>query len=157
MRRPNRIGWLPNIHFRHDEFTVSWPLKKEGSFVWRVLLGLLYYDGFICSVVNIITEHNVPVFLSAALVMSFKVFDYNLKLIESIKHEERAVISLEYDSKKKLLLSSGASGITIWKFYHSDVNKFKKHYPNWDYKYNIDDIINEMIKYELKKWKLLLI
>jgi CDP-paratose 2-epimerase len=40
-------------------------------------------------------------------------------------------------------------GDHIW--YISDVNKFKKHYPNWDYKYNIDDIINEMIKYELKK------
>jgi CDP-paratose 2-epimerase len=40
-------------------------------------------------------------------------------------------------------------GDHIW--YISDVNKFKNHYPNWDYKYNIDDIINEMIKYELKK------
>ena len=30
-------------------------------------------------------------------------------------------------------------GDHIW--YISDVSKFKDHYPNWDYKYNIDDIL----------------
>lgn len=30
-------------------------------------------------------------------------------------------------------------GDHIW--YVSDVSKFKDHYPNWDYKYNIDDIL----------------
>lgn len=33
-------------------------------------------------------------------------------------------------------------GDHIW--YVSDVSKFKKHYPNWNYQYNIDDIIKEI-------------
>jgi CDP-paratose 2-epimerase len=39
-------------------------------------------------------------------------------------------------------------GDHIW--YISDVTKFKDHYPNWDYKYDIDMIINEMVNSELK-------
>jgi len=33
-------------------------------------------------------------------------------------------------------------GDHIW--YISDVSKFKKHYPNWDYKYNVDALIEEI-------------
>jgi len=33
-------------------------------------------------------------------------------------------------------------GDHIW--YISDVSKFKKHYPNWDYQYDLDDIISEI-------------
>ena len=39
-------------------------------------------------------------------------------------------------------------GDHIW--YISDVTKFREHYPNWNYKYNIDSIISEMINSELK-------
>ena len=39
-------------------------------------------------------------------------------------------------------------GDHIW--YISDVTKFREHYPNWNYKYNIDSIISEMINTELK-------
>ncbi len=34
------------------------------------------------------------------------------------------------------------AGDHIW--YISDVRKFKKHYPNWEYSYSIDDIIDEL-------------
>ena len=33
-------------------------------------------------------------------------------------------------------------GDHIW--YISDVNKFKSHYPNWDYKYNLEDILSQI-------------
>ena len=33
-------------------------------------------------------------------------------------------------------------GDHIW--YISDLSKFKNHYPNWDWKYNMDDIISQM-------------
>lgn len=33
-------------------------------------------------------------------------------------------------------------GDHIW--YVSDVRKFKEHYPNWDFKYNLDDILNQI-------------
>ena len=39
-------------------------------------------------------------------------------------------------------------GDHIW--YISDVTKFREHYPNWNYKYDIDSIISEMINAELK-------
>jgi CDP-paratose 2-epimerase len=39
-------------------------------------------------------------------------------------------------------------GDHMW--YISDVSKFKSHYPDWNYKYNIDMIINEIINSELK-------
>jgi hypothetical protein len=51
--------------------------------------------------------------------MSFKVYDKSLRLIESIKHEERAILQLEYDSSKDILLSSGASGVSVWRFYRA--------------------------------------
>lgn len=35
-------------------------------------------------------------------------------------------------------------GDHIW--WISDVSKYKKHYPNWDYRYNIYDIISQIIK-----------
>ncbi len=34
------------------------------------------------------------------------------------------------------------SGDHIW--WISDVSKFKKHYPSWNYKYNLNDILNQM-------------
>jgi CDP-paratose 2-epimerase len=39
-------------------------------------------------------------------------------------------------------------GDHIW--YISDVSKFQSHYPDWNYKYDVDMIINEMIISELK-------
>jgi len=33
-------------------------------------------------------------------------------------------------------------GDHIW--YISDVNKFKKHYPDWSYKYNLEDILSQI-------------
>lgn len=39
-------------------------------------------------------------------------------------------------------------GDHIW--WISDVSKFKKHYPGWDFKYNIDDIL-EQIYHEIRK------
>ena len=35
------------------------------------------------------------------------------------------------------------SGDHIW--YISSVAKFKEHYPGWDFKYNIDTILEEMV------------
>ena len=40
------------------------------------------------------------------------------------------------------------AGDHIW--YISDVSKFRNDYPDWNYKYDIDMIIDEMISSELK-------
>ena len=36
------------------------------------------------------------------------------------------------------------SGDHIW--YISDVSKFKRHYPEWDFKYDIDAILEEICR-----------
>ncbi len=41
-------------------------------------------------------------------------------------------------------LDDNRSGDHIW--YISDVNKFKKHYPNWEYKYNLTDTMTQMFE-----------
>jgi CDP-paratose 2-epimerase len=44
---------------------------------------------------------------------------------------------IQYDAKAR-------NGDHIW--YISDVSKFKSHYPEWDFEYDIDDILEEMCR-----------
>jgi CDP-paratose 2-epimerase len=68
----------------------------------------------------------------------------NISMLESIDKISNILgTKLDYTISK-----DNRIGDHIW--YISDVRKFKEHYPNWDYKYNIDMIINEMINSELK-------
>jgi CDP-paratose 2-epimerase len=68
----------------------------------------------------------------------------NISMLESIDKISNILgTKLDYTISK-----DNRIGDHIW--YISDVTKFKEHYPNWDYKYDIDMIINEMIKSELK-------
>lgn len=67
---------------------------------------------FICSIAAI---PRMKVFLAAALDMSFKVFDKTLNQLESIHHDERAILQLEYDQGRDFILSSGATGILVWR------------------------------------------
>lgn len=56
-----------------------------------------------------------------------------------------AIVKLEKITGKKAnvkYLKTNRIGDHIW--YISDVSKFKKHYPQWDFKYNIDDILREI-------------
>jgi hypothetical protein len=49
--------------------------------------------------------------------MTFKVFDLHLKLIESIRHEERTVTVLKYDEVDSILLVAGAGGVSAWRVF----------------------------------------
>lgn len=56
-----------------------------------------------------------------------------------------AIQMIEKNLKKKAKIKyskTNRSGDHVW--YISDVSKFKKHFPKWDYKYGIDEIIGEM-------------
>jgi CDP-paratose 2-epimerase len=69
----------------------------------------------------------------------------NISMLESINKISNILdVKLDYT-----ISNSNRIGDHIW--YISDVTKFKSHYPNWEYKYNIDSIIEEMINSELKK------
>jgi len=57
-----------------------------------------------------------------------------------------AINEIENISGKKLdysISDSNRIGDHIW--WISDVSKFKSHYPNWDYKYNLTDILEQII------------
>lgn len=62
----------------------------------------------------------------------------NISMLEAIEKTEKIL-------KKKAIYEykeTNRIGDHIW--YISDVSKFKKHYPNWDYTYDIDAIIKEI-------------
>jgi CDP-paratose 2-epimerase len=62
----------------------------------------------------------------------------NISVLEAIEKIEGIL------GKKALYeyLDTNRSGDHIW--YISNVSKFKKHYPNWKFKYNIDSILAEL-------------
>ncbi len=65
----------------------------------------------------------------------------NLSILEAIQKIENILgkkANYEYNKNNRI-------GDHIW--YISDVAKFKKHYPGWDFAYNIDRIIEEICKY----------
>jgi CDP-paratose 2-epimerase len=68
----------------------------------------------------------------------------NISMLESID-KISSILGTKLDYK---ISKDNRIGDHIW--YISDVTKFKEHYPNWEYKYDIDMIINEMITSELK-------
>ncbi len=62
----------------------------------------------------------------------------NISMLEAIEKIEKLLgkkANYELSSKNRI-------GDHIW--YISDVGKFKKHYPKWDFEYDIDDILKEM-------------
>lgn len=62
----------------------------------------------------------------------------NVSVLEAIQKIEKVL-----KKKAKIKYSkTNRSGDHIW--YISDVSKFKKHFPKWDYKYGIGEIIEEM-------------
>ena len=65
----------------------------------------------------------------------------NISIIEAIKKIE------EITGKKAVVefVDQNRKGDHIW--YISNVSKFKNHYPNWDFKYDINLIINDICKH----------
>ncbi len=65
----------------------------------------------------------------------------NISVIEALDRAEKILgkkAKVEYIAKSR-------TGDHIW--YISDVSKFKKHYPEWRYKYNIDMIIKDICSF----------
>lgn len=71
---------------------------------------------FLTSIVYI---PKMKVFLGSTLDMSFRVYDRGFRFLEAIHHDERAILSMEYDNDKGLLLCAGANGISAWRFYRN--------------------------------------
>lgn len=69
----------------------------------------------------------------------------NISMLEAIHKIERI---LGY-KMKYTLLDENRIGDHIW--YISDVSKFQKDYPQWQYKYDCDKIIEEMVQNAMNK------
>ena len=75
----------------------------------------------------------------------------NISMIEAIEKIEKILgkkAIYEYKNENR-------KGDHIW--YISDVSKFKKHFPNWTYKHNIDTMLNEMCSSTKKMYERILI
>ena len=62
----------------------------------------------------------------------------NISIIEAVEKIEKITgknANCEYKDTPRI-------GDHIW--YISDISKFKGHYPDWDFKYTIDDILHRM-------------
>lgn len=69
----------------------------------------------------------------------------NISMLEAIEKTEKILKKkgkIEYSKENR-------TGDHIW--YISDVTKFKTHYPNWDYKYSGDQILEEICKAVIQK------
>lgn len=71
----------------------------------------------------------------------------NISIIEAIKKIEQITgkkAKIKYNPKNRI-------GDHIW--YISDVSKFRKHYPKWEYRYDSDEILKELCEFALKHRK----
>lgn len=71
----------------------------------------------------------------------------NISVLEAIEKVEKILskkAKIKYNPKNRI-------GDHIW--YISDVSKFKKHYPKWDYTYNCDQILEELCRFALEHKK----
>ena len=72
--------------------------------------------GFITSLVFV---KPLNLFVAAALDMSFKLYNRQLELMETIRHDERAILSMEYDEERRVIVMAGATGVTMWRIYRT--------------------------------------
>jgi len=70
----------------------------------------------------------------------------NISMKEAISKIEKLV------NKKAVIKYIDKNRIGDHTWYISDVSKFKEHYPGWNFKYNIDDILTDICKAELNKY-----
>lgn len=67
----------------------------------------------------------------------------NISVMEAVEKVEKILgkkAKVKYSSENRI-------GDHIW--YISDVSKFKKHYPGWEYTYSIDKILEELCEYAI--------
>lgn len=74
--------------------------------------------GFITAVVFV---KPLNLFVAAALDMSFKLYTRDLTLINSISHEERAMLAMEYHEGRQVILMAGATGLSMWRVYRTSL------------------------------------
>ena len=79
-------------------------------------------------VVAVTYIHKMHMFLFATEDLAFKLYDRELNLIESIRHQERHIAALDYLAKDDCVVISGARGVSVWKVYRKIVSSSQSSY-----------------------------
>lgn len=103
---------------RKREVLLSWDVKGillwDGETTFKQLKFPKSQQNFINSMIFI---PKLKILFAAALDMTFRMYDLNFKLLESIHHDERVVVHCEYDAAKDFIIIAGATGVSVWKIY----------------------------------------
>lgn len=100
-----------NESSRTRKLILSWDEKniilwEHGKYLRQLKLGS--FEGRGISAIAFIST--LRVFVAATLSMTFIFYDHNLKMLETVSHDERMVTDIEFDSKMGQLVMSGSGG-----------------------------------------------
>lgn len=96
---------------------ILWEKKLSNDTSPKIIKKLEFLNkapNYICAIIYI---PKMKVFLVAALDMTFQIYDKQLSLMETIHHDERAILNMEYLPERGLIAISGASGLSLWRMY----------------------------------------
>lgn len=68
-------------------------------------------------VLALVYAHKMKIYVAATADKTLKIFDTQLRLIESIRHEERTITAMSYDDESGNLLVGGMQGVSMWRLY----------------------------------------
>ena len=65
------------------------------------------------------------IILGSTIDMKFNMYDRNLHLLETIRHDVRTIISMKHDTTTGLILVASAYNLSVWRAYRSlDLGKY---------------------------------
>ena len=103
-----------------NEFFVSW--DRKNAFVWqhnRLLKTFRFPASAPHYLTTITFLQRLNIFLTTTSDFCFNLYDKSFHLLEIIKHEERAILSMEQDHDAGLVVTAGATGVSVWRVYRN--------------------------------------
>lgn len=111
-RRDTYLSWdLMNAYL--------WVREHQSSHPPKILYTLKFPPGSKGFITSIVYVPKLKIYLASALDMSFKLHDKHLVLIESIRHEERSLGCLQYDSERDIIIAASATGVSLWRIFRN--------------------------------------
>lgn len=107
----------PDAKFNHY---VSWDSKVIISWQDGKVLDQIKFPSHKPSYITcVVYLSHLNVYFGASADMKFIIYDSKLNIIETIAHEERTLLAMEYDINTNLIVLAGASGVSVWRVYRN--------------------------------------
>ena len=91
---------------------LSWDMKNAIlSEQGRVIRDLKFGNSKESSLSCLTFSVKMRTFIAASLAMTFRIYDYKMKLLEVINHNERMITAMEYDVARDVVVICGSGGI----------------------------------------------